>query len=246
MRSSSLVLVCLVLAAAGCGERAEPLGADVSAFPVEVEGAGSEPTRVETEPQRIAALTRGTAELVGALGGGRPPGRGPCGRHHRGRRRARAGDPAERPRRHDGARRARPGPDRRRDADEPDRPRGRRPAKRRGGLPRARPLLHGRRPGGARPRLPRRRAGGGAQARGTASGAARRGRGSGFHARADSGLRRHRAPRHPSRRLTPGRSRAPRRRRAGRAPTARGSRASPARWPRSGRPSFCASSSRRR
>jgi iron complex transport system substrate-binding protein len=68
MRPFLLVLACLVLVAAGCGERREPLGDDVAFFPVEVEGAGGEPTRVEAEPERIAALTLGTAELVGALG----------------------------------------------------------------------------------------------------------------------------------------------------------------------------------
>jgi iron complex transport system substrate-binding protein len=68
MRWSLLVLSCLALAASGCGERTEPLGDDVPEFPVEVDGAGPEPTRLEAEPERIAALTMGTAELVGALG----------------------------------------------------------------------------------------------------------------------------------------------------------------------------------
>jgi iron complex transport system substrate-binding protein len=72
MRLSPLVpLACLALLAAGCGERPEPLGAELSPYPVEVQGAGPDPTRLERRPERIVALNPGTAEIVDALGAGR-------------------------------------------------------------------------------------------------------------------------------------------------------------------------------
>ena len=63
-------LVLLALAAAGCGERSEPLGENVLPYPVEVQGAGSETTRLDELPERIVALTPGAAEIIDSLGTG--------------------------------------------------------------------------------------------------------------------------------------------------------------------------------
>jgi len=55
---------------AGCGERAEPVGALAEPYPVTVQGAGDQPTVLSGPARRIAALDPGSAELVGALGAG--------------------------------------------------------------------------------------------------------------------------------------------------------------------------------
>ena len=64
-------LLLLTFAAAGCGERGEPLGEVAQPYPVTVEGAGDQPTVVEEAPQRIVAVDAGSAELLRALGVGR-------------------------------------------------------------------------------------------------------------------------------------------------------------------------------
>jgi ABC-type Fe3+-hydroxamate transport system substrate-binding protein len=70
MRPLLLVpLACLALLTAGCGERPEPLG-ELLPYPVEVQGAGDEATRLDALPERIVALTPGAAEIVDALGVG--------------------------------------------------------------------------------------------------------------------------------------------------------------------------------
>ena len=62
--------VLLALAAAGCGERSEPLGENVLPYPVEVQGAGEEATQLDAQPERVVALTPGAAEILDALGTG--------------------------------------------------------------------------------------------------------------------------------------------------------------------------------
>lgn len=57
-----------LLAAAGCGERDEPLGPLEQSYPVTVQGAGDRPTVGTERPERIVALDPGGAELVLALG----------------------------------------------------------------------------------------------------------------------------------------------------------------------------------
>ena len=69
-RVSALLVAVLALAASACGERAEPLEPELSAYPVTVPGAGEEPLVVRARPKRIVALTPAAAELVAALGGG--------------------------------------------------------------------------------------------------------------------------------------------------------------------------------
>jgi len=70
MRPLLLVpLACVALLTAGCGERAEPLG-ELLPYPVEVQGAGPDTTRLDALPERIVALTPGAAEIVDALGTG--------------------------------------------------------------------------------------------------------------------------------------------------------------------------------
>jgi iron complex transport system substrate-binding protein len=70
-RASLVALLALAsLLAAGCGERAEPLGADVEAYPVAVSDARGEEIMVDARPKRIVALDPAVAELAGALGAG--------------------------------------------------------------------------------------------------------------------------------------------------------------------------------
>jgi iron complex transport system substrate-binding protein len=59
----------LLLAATGCGERSEPIGANVRLYPVTVQ-TGDRPLRVTAPKRRIAALDRPVEEIVRALGGG--------------------------------------------------------------------------------------------------------------------------------------------------------------------------------
>ncbi|HEY7002848.1 MAG TPA: ABC transporter substrate-binding protein [Gaiellaceae bacterium] len=61
-------LLFAALAAAGCGERSEPVGALPESYPVTVQGTGDEPTVLQIPAKRIAALDPGSAELVAALG----------------------------------------------------------------------------------------------------------------------------------------------------------------------------------
>lgn len=58
----------LLLGAAACGERSEPLGELEQPYPVTVRGAGEEPAVVPSRPERIVALDAGAAELIIALG----------------------------------------------------------------------------------------------------------------------------------------------------------------------------------
>lgn len=60
----------LALVAAACGERPEPLAAELSPYPATVRGAGEEPVVVEAPPRRVVALTPAAAELAAALGAG--------------------------------------------------------------------------------------------------------------------------------------------------------------------------------
>jgi len=69
-RTLAFALVAGALAAAGCGERAEPLGELEQEYPVTVQGAGDQPAVVSSLPQRIVALDAGSAELVVSLGAG--------------------------------------------------------------------------------------------------------------------------------------------------------------------------------
>lgn len=68
-----LLLACLLAAVpalAGCGERVEPTGELPPSYPVTVQGAAEAPTTLESRPERIVALGRGSAELLDALGVG--------------------------------------------------------------------------------------------------------------------------------------------------------------------------------
>lgn len=65
-----LVLLLASVAAAGCGERDEPLGADVSAYPVLVADARGEEVALDDRPERIVALAPSVAELAGELDAG--------------------------------------------------------------------------------------------------------------------------------------------------------------------------------
>jgi iron complex transport system substrate-binding protein len=66
--ASALVVTAVI--AAGCGERAEPLGELRTEYPVAVRGAGDRPTVATKAPERIVALDAGSAELIAALGVG--------------------------------------------------------------------------------------------------------------------------------------------------------------------------------
>ena len=66
----ALLLVAIAAATAACGERAEPMGTSVPAYPVTVRGAGAAPVSLDRRAERIVALDAGAAELVAALGAG--------------------------------------------------------------------------------------------------------------------------------------------------------------------------------
>lgn len=66
----------MLLAATGCGERSEPVGA-IDPYPVTVQGAGEAPTVLTSLPGRIVALEPGVGAILAALG------RHPLGRPER-------------------------------------------------------------------------------------------------------------------------------------------------------------------
>lgn len=51
-----LTLCVLLLAASGCGERSEPTGTSVEAYPLTVTGVEGSPTRLEEKPRRVLAV----------------------------------------------------------------------------------------------------------------------------------------------------------------------------------------------
>ncbi len=65
-----LPLVVLALGTAGCGERPEPAGAELSVYPVSVRGADPQPITLAEAPERIAVLSAGAAELLEEIGAG--------------------------------------------------------------------------------------------------------------------------------------------------------------------------------
>src|SRR3712207_6304318 len=56
-------LACLAFATTGCGERAVPGSGELVPDPVEVRGAGTDPTRLDELPRRIVVLGPGAAEI---------------------------------------------------------------------------------------------------------------------------------------------------------------------------------------
>lgn len=73
VRSTPLValgIVLVALALAACGARSEPTGELAPSYPVTVDGAGDEPTTLQSEPKRIVALDAGSAELIATIGAG--------------------------------------------------------------------------------------------------------------------------------------------------------------------------------
>jgi iron complex transport system substrate-binding protein len=67
-RLLTALVLALVVAVTGCGERSEPVDALEQPYPVKVEGAGDRPTVLKAPPERIVALDPGSAELLLALG----------------------------------------------------------------------------------------------------------------------------------------------------------------------------------
>lgn len=65
-----LTTVSLSLTLTACGERQEPTGEVAPSYPVTVQGAAETPATVSELPERIVALSRGSAELLDALGAG--------------------------------------------------------------------------------------------------------------------------------------------------------------------------------
>ncbi len=66
----ALSVVVLAFAAAGCGERPEPEAAELSLYPVSVQGADVGPITLDEPPERIAVLSAGAAELLEEIGAG--------------------------------------------------------------------------------------------------------------------------------------------------------------------------------
>ena len=73
VRASLLAGAALVLLLAGtaCGERTEPTGALVEAYPVTVQGAGDRATVVRSAPKRIVPVGAGPRQILRALGLGK-------------------------------------------------------------------------------------------------------------------------------------------------------------------------------
>ncbi len=61
----------LLAAGAGCGERAEPVGASVPMPTLTVQGSGDAPTVLRSQPHRIAAVGATPSGILRALGAGR-------------------------------------------------------------------------------------------------------------------------------------------------------------------------------
>lgn len=61
---AALATVAAALVLTACGERGEPLGAEVSPYPVTVQGAGDSPTTLDARPVRIAPLDPAVASLL--------------------------------------------------------------------------------------------------------------------------------------------------------------------------------------
>ena len=61
---AALAAAALVLATTACGERGEPTGERVSAYPVTVQGAGERVTVLRERPERIAPLDPATATFL--------------------------------------------------------------------------------------------------------------------------------------------------------------------------------------
>ncbi len=66
----ALPLVVLAFGATGCGERPEPTAAELSVYPVSVQGADAQPITLAEQPQRIAVLSAGAAEMLEEIGAG--------------------------------------------------------------------------------------------------------------------------------------------------------------------------------
>ncbi len=66
----ALPVVIAALGATACGERPEPAAAELSVYPVSVQGAGAAPIALDEAPQRIAVLSPGAAELLEEIGAG--------------------------------------------------------------------------------------------------------------------------------------------------------------------------------
>ena len=67
---AALLLLVAAFAAAGCGERVEPLGQLQPVYPVTERGAGDQPVVVKARPERIVSLDPGSTELLLRLGAG--------------------------------------------------------------------------------------------------------------------------------------------------------------------------------
>jgi iron complex transport system substrate-binding protein len=66
--ASAFCVLVLLFAGTGCGERKEPTGTAVRIYPVTVQGAGEQPTRLRAAPTRIVPLGPGPRRILRALG----------------------------------------------------------------------------------------------------------------------------------------------------------------------------------
>lgn len=67
---SALVVTGLALLGSGCGERAEPVGAQTDLYPVTITAADDRPFTIRAPAERIAVRGRGTRAILVALGVG--------------------------------------------------------------------------------------------------------------------------------------------------------------------------------